>query len=340
MNRSALLLLPLALASPTADTKTLLATAPYRITAQWAPGGAGGWDYLAVDSEGKRLFVTRGDHVDVLDLATGRLLGQVAPTSGVHGVALAPKHGRGYASNGRADTVLVFDLASLKIEKTIALAGRNPDAILYDAASDRVFVFNGKSHDASVIDPATNEEVATLPLSGKPEFAVADGAGRVFVNIEDRAELVTLDTRATKVARTWTLPGCVEPTGLALDRAHDRLFSTCQNGHLLVTDAVDGRHVATLPIGPGPDGVVFDPALGRVVSSNGQDGTLTVIQQQSPDDYEILGSVPTRTSARTIVLDPASHRLFLSSAAFDPPAVPGARPTATPDSFRVLVFSP
>lgn len=340
MPMPALLLLPLALAASTSDTQAAAAKAPYTLTTQWSPGGAGGWDYLAVDTDGKRLFVTRGDHVAVLDLASGKEVGQVGPTSGVHGVALAPKHGHGYASNGRADNVLVFDLATLKVVKTIALAGKNPDAILYDESSDRVFAFNGKSHDASVIDAAKDEEVATIALSGKPEFAVADGAGRVYVNIEDRAELVALDARAAKVTATWKLPDCEEPTGLALDRAHHRLFSVCQNGHLLVTDAADGKHIATLPIGQGPDGVVFDPELGRAVSSNGQDGTLTVIQQKSADDYEVLGNVPTKKSARTIALDPASHRLFLSAAEFDPPAKPGERPTAKADSFRVLVLTP
>ena len=329
-------------ALPSAYAKDTRAPA-YALSAPWSVGGAGGWDDLTVDAAGRRLFVTRSDHVAVLGLEDGKSLGQVTPTSGVHDVALAPKLGKGYASNGRGDSVTVFDLKTLATTATIAIEGHNPDAIVFDEPSARVFTFNGHSHDATVIDTASEKAVATIALSGKPEFAVSDRKGRIFVNIEDRAELSEIDTKAAKVLATWKLADCEEPSGLALDVEHARLFSVCQNGHLVVTDAASGRHVATVAIGSGPDGVVFDAQRHLVFSSNGEDGTLTIIHQQSADRYEVLQNLPTRKSARTLALDLKTHRVFLAAADFEAAtevSTPKARPKMKQGSFKVLVVVP
>lgn len=315
----------------------------YAITARWTMGDAGGWDYLAVDAAGGRLFVTRSNHVAVLDLSDGHVLGQIGPTNGVHGVALAPQLGKGYASNGRGDAVSVFDLKSLATTATIAIDGHNPDAIVFDAPTARVFTFNGRSNDASVIDANTDKPIARIPLGGKPEFAVSDGKGRLYVNIEDRAELVMIDARSMKAVARWPLAECKEPSGLAIDVADARLFSVCGNGHLVVTDAKSGRHVATLAIGQGPDAVAFDATRHLIFSSNGADGTLTVIRQHSADRYAVLGNLPTQRSARTLALDPRSHRVFLATAEFEPRpagAAPQQRPAIKAGSFAVLVAAP
>lgn len=344
MNRTAVLA-ALALVASSSLSCALAREEPassYALAPAWSVGGPGGWDYLSVDAAGRRLFVTRSDRVLVLDLADGKPLGQVGPTNGVHGVALAPKLGHGYASNGRGDSVTVFDLKTLATTATIAIEGHNPDAIVFDAPSARVFTFNGRSHDATVIDATTEKPVATIALGGKPEFAVSDGNGHLFVNIEDRAELSEIDTKAAKVLATWKLADCEEPTGLALDTQHARLFSVCQNGHLVVTDAKTGTHVATVAIGSGPDGVAFDAQRHLVFSSNGGDGTLTVIRQQSADHYEVVQNLATQKSARTLALDPQTHRLFLAAATFEPKpadAAPKLRPKMKGGSFKILVVA-
>jgi DNA-binding beta-propeller fold protein YncE len=317
----------------------------WQVNARWAIGGTGGWDYLSLDAATHRLFVTRSDHVAVVDIDHGKMLGEVRPTEGVHGVALAPGLNRGYASNGRGDSVTVFDLKSLATLKTIPIEGHNPDAILFDEPTQRVFTFNGHSKDATVIDAKTDRPIATIALTGKPEFAVSDGAGRLYLNIEDRAELTTIDARTAKVVATWPLPGCEEPSGLALDRARQRLFSVCQNGRLVVTDAKSGHHVADVPIGKGPDAVAFDAQRHLVFSSNGEDGTLTVIHQNDADHYTVVANVPTQKSARTLAIDPPSQRVFLAAAEFEPAPAPvegkpKTRPAMKADSFVILVVGP
>lgn len=333
-----------ALAASAAPVATAKDAAPaYAVSAHWNIGGAGGWDYLSFDEAGQRLFVTRGDRVVVLDATSGKPIGDVAPLNGVHGVALAPSLGKGYASNGKGDSVTVFDLKTLATTATIAIAGHNPDAIAFDPATSRVFTFNGKSHDATVIDAKTDKPAATIVLSGKPEFAVSDGKGRLYVNIEDRGELVAIDTKRATVVATWTLPDCEEPSGLALDIEHSRAFSVCGNGHMMVTDVKNGHHVATVAIGDDPDAVAFDAQRHLVFSPNGADGTLTVVRQQSPDKYDVVATLPTQRSARTLALDPASHRLFLAAAEFEPLPEPHAehqRAPMKPDSFAVLVVAP
>jgi len=336
----------LALAAATcgiAITQARDAAPAYAVAAHWDIGGAGGWDYLAVDEAGQRLFVTRGDRVAVLDMGSGKVLGEVSPTNGVHGVAFAPAFGKGYASNGKGDSVTVFDLKTLATIATIPIEGHNPDAILFDAPSARVFTFNGKSHDATVIDAKSGKPVATIALSGKPEFGVSDGKGRVYANIEDTGELVAIDAKAATVVATWKLDGCEEPSGLALDAAHMRLFSVCGNQRMVVTDAKSGHQVATVAIGDGPDAVTFDAQKHLVFSSNGADGSLSVVRQVSADRYEVAATVPTQRSARTLAFDPRSHRVFLAAAEFEPlPAQhePHQRPAMKPDSFKVLVVAP
>jgi YVTN family beta-propeller protein len=318
-------------------------TPAYPVLNRYTLGGAGGWDYLTVDATTHRLFISRSDRVLVMDTHDGKLLGSIADTAGVHGIALAPELGKGYTSNGRADSVTEFDLATLKPTRTIAISGHNPDAILFDAASQRVFTFNGRSKDISVIDARSAKVVATIPLTGKPEFAAADGKGRIFVNIEDTAELTAIDAKTAKVTNTWKLPDCEEPTGLALDIQQQRLFSTCQNGHLIVTDAISGKHVATVPIGKGPDAAAFDIERKLVLSSNGEDGTVTVIQQTDRDHYNVLANTPTQKSARTMTLDQTTHRIYLAAAEFGPPPAATAtqahpRASMLPDSFSILVL--
>lgn len=307
----------------------------YALTTRWNIG-------LTVDAPGRRLFATRGNRVIVLDL-TGKTLGKVGPTEGVHGVALAPALGKGYVSNGKGNAVTVFDLKTLATTATIAIKGENPDSIVFDPPTNRVFTFNGRSHDATVIDAKSGQIIATIPLGGKPEFAVSNSRGRIFVNIEDLAELDAIDTMTAKVVATWPLTGCEEPSGLALDSVQARLFSVCQNGQFAVTDARTGRHVASVPIGKGPDAVTFDPLLHIVFRSNGEDGTLTVIRQQSADRYSVLANVTTQRSARTQALDPQSHRVFMVAAEFEPlPAqhAPHQRRAMKAGTFSVLVVDP
>lgn len=300
-------------------------------------GGPGSWDYLTVDAPHRHLFVSRGDRVVVVDLASGKPVGTLADTAGVHGVAVADDLGQGFTSNGKSASVTVFDLATLKPLGSITGTGQNPDAILYDPASHHVFTFNGRSASASVIDPAKRAVIATIALPGKPEFAQADGAGHVYVNIEDKAELVELDSHSNAMLHTWSLAPCESPSGLALDNARHRLFSVCDNRVMAVTDALTGKQVATVAIGDGPDAVVFDPATGMVYSSNGQSGTITAVHEDDANHYTVAATVPTQKSARTMTLDPQTHRLYLSA------ATPGTRknargwPEMLPDSFTVLV---
>jgi len=335
MFRRTSILLSLALVAVTS------AHAADRSPQRWPVGGAGGWDYLTLDAPTHRLFVTHSDRVVVLDTADGRALGTIGGTDGVHGVAIDRDGGKGYASNGRANSVTKFDLASLRVEATYPVSGTNPDAILFDTATHEVWTFNGRSHDATALAP-DGKVVATVPLDGKPEFAVTDGAGRIFVNDEDHATLKVIDARNHRVAATWQLDACESPSGLAFDAAHHRLFSVCRNRHMAVTDSESGRHVATVPIGSGPDGAAFDATTGFVYSSNGADGTLTVVRERTPDRFDVEATLPTQKSARTLALDPAAHRVYLAAASFEPaPAAKEGqapqRPPMVPDSFCILV---
>lgn len=320
--------------------------ADYTVSQTWRLGGDGGWDYLALDASGARLFVSRGDRVDVVETVSGKLAGTILHTTGVHGIAFAPARKRGFTSNGRADTVSVFELDTLRVVQEVAVSGKKPDAILYEPQHDHIITANGETANLSVIEAQTLKVAATVPLPGPPEFMATDAAGTVFVNIEtDPGKLVAVDAKSLVVKATWTLTGCANPTGLALDSAHHRLFSVCGNQVMAVTDSLSGKQVTRIVIGSGPDAAAYDPDLGLVFSSNGIDGTLTVIHQETPDDYKVLATVTTQTSARTMALDPASHKIFLAAAKLGPAPPPTEehphpRPSIVPDTFSILVAQP
>jgi DNA-binding beta-propeller fold protein YncE len=304
-------------------------------------GGEGGWDYLIADPVAHRLYVSHGTRVQVVDTTTNAMVGEIPDTPGVHGIAVAPELGRGFTSNGRASTVTVFDLKSLAVIATVKVTGENPDAIAYDPVSRRVFTFNGRGHNATAIDATTAKVVGTLALDGKPEAAVADGKGRMYVNVEDKSEVVAFDARTLKVEGRWPLAPCEEPSGLAIDCAHRRLFAGCHNEVMAVMDAESGHVLTTLPIGRGVDGAAFDPETGLAFTSNGE-GTLTVVREDSPEKFTLLGNVPTKRGARTMALDEATHRIYLSTAQFGPPPSPTAehphpRPSILPGTFEVLI---
>lgn len=284
----------------------------YKVVGHIPIGGEGGWDYSTVDSAAHRIYVSHATHVVVVDLATEKVVGEIPDTPGVHGIALAPQLGKGFISNGRGGNVTIFDLTTLKATGHVP-AGQNPDAIYYDARSGRVFVFNGRSKDATVIDAASGKVAATIPLGGKPEFPASDGSGRLWVNIEDTHEIAEIDTAKMTVSKRYTLTGCEEPTGLALDVKQKRLFSTCGNKVMVVSDPNAGQVVATVPIGEGSDGAGFDALRGLAFSSNGGDGTLTVIRFAG-GKYEVAQTVPTAKSARTMVIDPVTHKVYLPAA--------------------------
>ena len=297
--------------------------------------GDEGWDDLAIHQPSHRLFVTHGTHVVVVNLTDFSVAGDIPDTPRVHGVAFAGD--LGFTSNGGDNTVSVFNLKTLQLVKRIAV-GKGPDAILYDSATKKVLTFNGGSKDATVIDVASQTVDGTIPLGGKPEFAAADGKGKVFVNIEDTSEIVVLDAKKMVVVKRWPLAPCEEPSGLAIDIAHNRLFAGCHNKMMAVVDAKSGKIVASPPIGEGVDGNRYDPASRLAFSSNG-DGTLTVVREISPSSFKVIDTVQTQKRARTMVLDPKSHDVFLVTADFNPPATPGTRGTIVPGTFRLLVYA-
>jgi len=307
-------------------------------------GGDGGWDYLAFDSAARRLYVTRGTRVVVVDPDTGKTVGEIPNLSGVHGVALANDLGRGFISNGRSDQVTVFDLQSLKVLAQLKSTGQNPDAILYDPFSHRVFAFNGRGGSATAFDAASGQVAGTVPLGGKPEFATSDRKGSVFVNIEDKNEVVAIDAAKLAVAHRWPLAGCDEPSGMAIDAAHQRLIVGCGNETSVIVDSATGREVAKLPIGKGVDANGFDPGTGNGFASCG-DGTLTVMHEDTPDKWTVAAKVPTRKGARTMTVDEKTHDVYLVTADFGPPPAPTAevphpRPAMLPGTFVILVVGP
>jgi DNA-binding beta-propeller fold protein YncE len=315
--------------------------AGYAVAKRIPVGMDGGWDYLTVDTTAGRLYVSHATRVMVVDLARDSVVGLIDSTLGVHGIAVAPELGRGFISDGRDSTVTIFDLRTLARVGRVNVGARNPDAILYEPSTRRVFTFNGGSANSTVLDAATGAVVGTIPLGGKPEFAVHDGAGAVFVNIEDSSQVVALDPRTMQVTARWSVAPCEEPSGLAMDRAARRLFSVCGNRLMAVSDADGHRVLRTLPIGAGVDGAAFDQARGLAFSSNGE-GTMTVVREVSRDSFVVAQTVPTQRGARTIALDARTHRLFLPTAEFGPaPAAtadnPRPRPSLVPGSFTVLV---
>jgi len=318
------------------------ASAPgYHVTKTWKLGGEGGWDYLKVDSAARRLYISRATKVIVVDADSGKLVGEIADTPGVHGVALVPEIGKGFTSNGREDTVSVFDLQSLKTLNKIKV-GNRPDAIWYNSATKRVFTFNAGSQDATAIDVTKGEVAGTIQLGGKPEFAASDGRGTVFVNLEDKNQLFALDADKLTVKERWPLPGCEEPSGLAMDQKNRRLFVGCGNKVMPVVNADNGKVLATLPIGDGVDATAFDEETGLAFASCGE-GVLTVVREDSPDRFSVAENVPTQKGARTMALDSKTHQVYTVTSKFGPPPAPSAtqphpRPTILPDSFVVLVL--
>jgi YVTN family beta-propeller protein len=318
----------------------------YTVSRSFPVVGSGGWDYLALDASGARLFITREDRVDVVETVSGKLAATIPNTAGVHGAAFAPALKRGFTSNGGSDTVSVFALDTLHVVQEVPVAGKKPDAILYEPRQNHIFTANGDSSNLSVIDADTLQVVGTVALPGAPEYMATDGAGTVYVNIEsDPGKLVSVDAKSLTVKTTWPLPGCANPTGLAIDAMHHRLFSVCENQIMAVTDSSSGRQAARVVIGRGSDAAAFDSDLSLVFSSNGLDGTLTVIHQDTPNDYKVLATVMTQISARTMALDPATHKIYLAAAKLGPappatPERPHPRPSIVPNSFIILVAQP
>jgi YVTN family beta-propeller protein len=298
----------------------------YEVQTRWAVGGEGKWDALVVDEAHRRLYVSRATRVQVLDLDSGKLLAEIANTPGVHGIALAVDLNRGFTSNGKGDSVTVFRLDTFATLGEVKISGQDPDAIVYDAPSKRVYAFNGHSNNATVIDAATAKEVGSVALPGRPEFALSDGKGRLFVNLEDKNAVAVIDIAAGTVRSTWSLAPCDGPTGIALDKSHHRLFCACRNKSLIVMDSESGKRIAQLPIGAHVDGAAFDPATSLVFSANGDSADVTVIHEESADQYTVRGSLPTATGAKTMALDLKSHKLYL--------------PAMTPTGFQILVAAP
>jgi len=320
---------------------TAMAAAPsYHILHTWMLGGDGGWDYLKVDPDARRLYIARATRVMVIDADSGKPVGEIADTPGVHGVALVPEIGKGFASNGREDTVSVFDLKTLKTLNKIKV-GKRPDAIWYDPATKRVFTFNAGSQDSTAIDAQKGEVVGTIPLGGKPEFAQSDGKGTVFVNLEDKNQLFALDANKLTVTQRWPLAGCEEPSGLAIDTKKRRLFVGCGNKVMPVVDADSGKILATIPIGDGVDATAFDEETGLAFASCGE-GVLTVAHEDSPGKFSVT-NIPTQRGARTMALDSKTHNVYTVTAKFGQAPAPTAdnphpRPPVLPDSFIVLML--
>lgn len=295
--------------------------------------GNGGYDYLSIDKINNRLYVSHGTSVNVIDLANEKVIGSIDNMQGVHGIAVANEFNKGFISDGKANSVIVFDLKTLKTIQTISISGKKPDAIMYDPYSKKVFAFNGDSENATVIDAATNKEIGSVALPGGPEFGVSDGKGKIYNNIEDKSKLVVIDAKALKVTETYPLAPCGTPTGLALDNANHRLFTGCrENKGMSILDANTGKIITTLPIGAGVDAVAYDPETKLIFCSNG-DGTTTIIKQESADKYEVVQTLATQLRAKTLALDARTHKIYLSAAKFEE----GTK-NPLPESFKVLAF--
>jgi DNA-binding beta-propeller fold protein YncE len=316
---------------------------PERASAQHAPQfeldkkisipGNSGYDYMAIDTLAGRLYVSHGVSVSVIDLKTDQVTGTIDHLNGVHGIAIAPEFQKGFISDGKGNAVVVFDLQTLKVIKTIAITGKDPDAILYDPFSKRVFTFNGDSGDASVIDAAGMEQTGSITLGGTPEFAVSDGMGKIYNNLEDKSRLNVIDAKKAAIISSFPLDPCVGPTGLAIDITHQRLYTVCRkNKGMSVVELGTGKIITTVPIGAGVDAVTYDIRTGLIICSNG-DGTATIIHQDDPDRYAVVQTLTTQWKAKTHAFDPQTGRLFFS--AFD---MQSDNKTRIPDSFKVLVY--
>lgn len=330
--------------SPSRTPSAQAAAGPYHVIATFEVGGDGRWDYLVVDPDARRLYVPRSTRVMVLDADSGSVLGEIPDTAGVHGVALAPQLGKGFTSNGGADSVTVFDLKTLKVIQTVK-TGKNPDAIAFEPKTKRIFAFNGRSSDATVINADDLTVAGTIALGGKPEFAAIDGAGKLFVNIEDTSELVRIDAQTMKVEKRFPLAPGEEPSGLAIDPAHHRLFSACANQKMVITDSETGKVLASPPIGKGVDGAAFDAASGNAMSSNGE-GTVSVIATNDGEkQFTVIQTLTTAQGARTMTIDPKTRHIYLPTADFEAPPASRpeggrSRPAMKPGTFRIIVAGP
>jgi DNA-binding beta-propeller fold protein YncE len=315
----------------------------YHVVREIRLGGVGRWDYIVFDTAAHRLFIARQTRVMVVDPESGRLLGEIPGLDGAHGIALVGEAGHGFATSGRDSSVTMFDLKTLRVLGRIK-AAEDADAVLYDPASKHVLTFNGDAGSSTVIDPVSGKAIGSIALGGKPEFGVSAGDGKVYVNLEDKARVAEIDPVGMRVIRSWSIAPCAEPTGLAIDRAHHRLFSGCRNGLMAISDATAGSTVATVPIGEGVDGAAFDPATRLAFASNG-DGSITVVHEDGPATFHVVATVPTRRGARTMALEERTHRIFTVTADFGttpPPTAeqPHPRPSLLPGSFTLLVLAP
>jgi DNA-binding beta-propeller fold protein YncE len=297
--------------------------------------GDGGYDYLFIDQQNRRLYVSHGTTVHVINLDTEELTGTITGMEGNHGIAVAKNSGKGFISDGKANAVVAFDLTTLKVTATIPLSGKKPDAIIYDPFSNLVFAFNGGSDNASVVDVDLLKEIGTIPLTGGPEFAVTDGHGKIYNNIEDRNTMKVIDSKSMKVIDSYPLSPCGGPTGLALDSVNLRLFTACrENKGMSVLDMKSGKVITTIPIGAGVDAVAYDAETKLIFCSNG-DASTTIIKQQSADKYEVVQTLTTQNRAKTLALDTKTHKIYLSVVDFEP----GTK-NAVPGTFKLLVFKP
>src|SRR5579862_5176351 len=317
----------------------LAAPPAYKVVDKIKIGGGGRWDYSYVDSANHRLYVSHGTQTEVIDTATGKPAGTIMGTNGVHGIAIANDLGRGFISDGRDNDVTVFDLKTLMVISKVK-TGQNPDAIIYEPVSKRVFTFNGRSADSTAIDAKTGNVItSSIPVGGKPEFAQVDGKGHIYANIEDKNEIIEVDAKNALVSRRYSIAPCDSPSGLAIDAKKSRLYSVCENKMMIVSDPASGKVLATPAIGAGPDGVAFDD--GYAFSSNGVDGTISMVGETSPGKFETVATIQTQRSARTVAADPASHKLYLPAAEFAAAAESKdgkkGRPQAVPDSFQIVV---
>lgn len=315
----------------------------YHVTASYVLGGEGGWDYVAFDSAGHRLFITRSDRVMVVDPSNGKLLGEIPGLQRGHGVAFNYATNHGFITSGSDSTVIMFDLKTLKpLGRTTA--ADDADGIFYDPASKRIVSMDGDANEATVIDPATGKRIGNIALGGKPEFGVSGGDGKLYANLEDKAMIVEFDPQSMRVTRRWSLAPCESPSGLAIDRVHHRLFSGCRNGLMAVSDIAAGKVVTTVPIGSGVDANAFDAATGDAFASNG-DGTLTVVHESSPTTFQVAETDTTMVGARTMALDPVTHTVYTVSSRFGPlPDTAGSggrrrRPPMVPGTFTLLVLT-
>jgi DNA-binding beta-propeller fold protein YncE len=315
----------------------------YHIAQAFKLGGAGTWDYLALDGATNRLYIGRTDRIMVVDPAEGKLLGEVPGLERAHGVAFDDASGRGFATSGGDETVVVFDLQTLKTLGRTKV-DEDDDAILLDPATGRIFTFNGDAHTASALEPSSGKLIGTVELGAKPEFGVADGRGRLYVNLESSSEIAELDSASLTVTRRWSLAPCEAPTGLAIDAAHHVLFSVCRNQLMVMSDAGGGHVVAQVAIGPGADAARFDAETGLAFASTGGDGAITAVHEDSPTAFRVVQTVKTQAGARTMELDPKTHRLYTVSAELKPPPQGSQgqrrRPEIVPGSFTLFVLEP